>query len=112
MKEKTHFVVTYRNPEILSDPKADKNITLKVEEISDSTLGLGFICLRKFIFEKQGPIIDPKQDQLQQKFSKTKSLHLSIHQIVSIEEVGEDHKGLSFQKDKSNLLILNPEQSH
>jgi hypothetical protein len=40
-----------------------------------------------------------------------KTLHLSIYSIISIQEVGMEHKGLYFKKDKSNLVVLSPEHN-
>lgn len=107
--EKTYYLVTFRDNEKLT--KSD-TLTLKVKTIHDSTLGLGFISLSNFVFEDTGPIVDPKFETLKKRFENTKSLHLSLYSIISVEEVGEDHPGLKFTKDKSNLLsfVPNPEQ--
>ena len=101
----TFFVVTYRNPEKIAELET---ITLKVKKIEDSSLGLGFISMSDFIFETNALIVSPVEEKLQKKFEKTKSLHLSIHNIISIEEVGMEHVGLKFAQDKSNLLMFNP----
>lgn len=109
MEPKSFFQVTYRNPEKLSE-----NMTLKCQSIGDSSLGLGFISLSQFIFESNSIIVDPKEDQIRQKFQNTKSLHLSIHSIISIEEIGLENAGLHFINDKSNLLVLRngPDQTN
>lgn len=104
--EKTYFNVTYRNPENVKDLET---ITVKVKDIRDSSLGLGFISMSGFIFESGSIIVSPMEDKIRAKFEHIKSLHLSIHHIISIEEVGMEHDGLRFQKDKANLLMLNPE---
>ena len=104
-KEKTYYLVTFRDHEKLTK---EDTLTLKVKSIGDSTLGLGFISLSDFVFEDHGPIVDPKFETLKKRFEKTKSLHLSLYSIVSVEEVGQDHPGLAFQKDKSNLLSFVP----
>lgn len=103
MNEHTYYLVTYRNPEKV---KELETISIKVKEIKDSTLGLGFISLSGFIFDSQSLIVSPIEDKLKAKFENTKSLHLSIHHIISIEEVGTQNKGLKFRSDKSNLYIL------
>lgn len=100
--EDSHYIVTYRDPENLTE---QKNITLRVKKISDSNLGLSFICLSQFIFESGPIILDPKADKLKIRFENTKSLHLSIYSIISIEEVGASHQGLNL-KDKSNLFVI------
>lgn len=105
--EKTYFLVSFRDLENINE---GKNITLKVKEIKDSSLGLGFISISGFIFERVGPIVDPTLDRLKSRYENTKGLHLSIHQILSIEEVGAEHTGLKFLNDKSNLLVMNPDQ--
>ncbi len=102
-KNDTYFVVTYKDPEKLLE---QKNVTLKVKSISDSNLGLGFIRLSNFLFEEGALLIDPNTDKLKKRFKNTKSFHLNIYSIVSIEEVGMEHQGLYFKNDKSNLHIL------
>src|SRR4051812_12860689 len=98
-KEKdSHYVVHYR------DPKTGEILQLKAQSIHDSTLGLGFVCVSEFLFDSGGLVIKPAEEQLQKRLEFVRSLHLSIYSIVSIEEVGD--KKLSFQKDRSNLLVL------
>ena len=104
-KEDTHFVVTYRNPE-----KLGENVTVNVRKISDSSLGLTFVSLSDFVFGNRSPIVDPNEDSLRQRFQNTKSLHLSIYNIVSVEEVGEENSGMSLAKDKSNIVFFNPDK--
>ena len=107
-KDSCHYIVTYIDPESKKDPK---NITLRVSDIRDSNLGLSFIRLAGFIFhDALSSIVDPVAEKLKERFKSTKSLHLSIYSIVSIEEVGVNHTGLTFEKDKSNILVLSDRQ--
>ncbi len=99
-KSNTHFVITYR------DPSADKNTSLRVKNIGDSSLGLSFIRVSDFVFDTSSLVVKPDEEALQKRFENVKSLHLSIYTIFSIEEVGEDNTGLSFSKDRSNLVVL------
>ena len=105
---KTYYQVTFRNAE---KPLKEGPTTVKVKEVSDSSLGLGFVCLKDFVFEESSLIVDPTLEGIRTRYENTKALHLNIHNIVSIEEVGADHQGLSFNKDKSNLLIFGGENS-
>ncbi len=99
-KEETHFIVTYR------EPKDGKVQTLKCKKIEDSRLGLSFIAISQFVFSDSKFVADPSEEHLKKRYEETKALHLSIYSIMSIEEVGKDHKGLTFKKDKSNLIML------
>ena len=99
-KEKTHYIVNYR------DPREGEIVSLKARKVTDSSMGLSFIRVSDFLFETQGAIIQPSEEQLQKQLENVKSLHLSLYSIISIEEVGASHKGLTFEKDKSNLLVL------
>lgn len=105
-----HFLVTFRDPD-KSSP--DRITTLKAKTIADSILGLGFIRVSDFLF---GPasslVVDPTEDALRTRFEKTKSLHLGLHQILTVEEIGHDHKGLTLTTDRSNLLNLTPRHEH
>jgi hypothetical protein len=96
------FKVIFRDPE---DMKTQ--LTLLVREVSDSSLGLSFVSLSGFVFNNSVLIYDHKNEQLKKRFQNTKKLHLSIYNIISIEEVGEDEKGLFFHNDRSNILVLN-----
>lgn len=96
----THFIITYR------DPLDAKIVTLKAGAVTDSSLGLSFIAISDFIFESNTLVVNPAEEDLKKRFELVKTLHLSIYTILSIEEVGKGHKGLSFKKDKSNLLVL------
>lgn len=111
MGKDTFFIITYRDPAKL----ADKDIvTLKVKTIGDSDLGLGFIRISDFIFDSPGTslIVDPTADQLKHRFENTKSLHISLYNILSIEEVGADHQGLKFINNKSNIYMIPQPPEH
>lgn len=98
----TYFVITYR------DPKEGKIVECKAKTIADSSLGLSFIAISDFVFtSRNSVVVDPTEEYLQKRLENVKSLHLSIYSIVSIEEVGQQ-VGLKFVKDKSNLVMLNP----
>jgi hypothetical protein len=99
-KSETFYIITYR------DPRDGSIITLKARTIRDSTLGLSFVSISDFFFETEGVVINPIDEQLRVRFENVKSLHLSIYSIISIEEVGMKQKGLTFKKDRSNLVAL------
>lgn len=101
----THFVVTYRNPE-----KSGETITLRVRNVEDSSLGLAFVSLSGFIFGSRSAILNPKDEYAKQRFQHTKNLHLSIYNIISIEEVGEENTGLQLAPEKSKLLLFDPDK--
>ena len=101
---KTFFIVTYRNPE-----KPSENITVRVRTIKDSSLGLAFVSLSDFIFHSRSNLLNPQDEYAKKRFQKTKSLHLSIYNILSVEEVGEENQGLGLAHDKSKLLFFKPE---
>ena len=103
-KEETFYLVTYR------DTKDAKILTLKAKTVTDSTLGLSFVAISDFVFDTKSIVINPEEEDQKRQFEGVKTLHLSIYSILSIEEVGEDHKGLKFKKDKSNLVVLSSEQ--
>jgi hypothetical protein len=103
-KEETFYLVTYR------DTKDAKVLTLKAKTVTDSTLGLSFVAISDFVFDTKSVVINPEEEDQRRQFEGVKTLHLSIYSILSIEEVGEDHKGLKFKKDKSNLVVLSSEQ--
>jgi hypothetical protein len=100
----THFVVAWR------DARNGEVLTARAREIRDSSLGLGFIAVSDFIWDTRSLIVNPAEEALSKRFERTKTLHLSIHCIVSIEEVGDEHQGLVFEKDKSNLVIFSPDK--
>ena len=100
-KEKNFYLITYR------DPRDNSIQSLKATTIKDSNLGLSFVSISGFIFDEGGsPLVDPTLEKLRNKFKNTRSLHLSIYSIISIEEVGPDNNGLHFNKDKSNLVVF------
>lgn len=99
-KNNTFYVITYR------DPQEEKIVSLKVKTIKDSDLGLSFISISDFLFEESSLVIDPKAEKLRTRFENTKNFHLSIYSIISIEEVGHEHLGLCFERDKSNLFMF------
>jgi hypothetical protein len=104
-KEETMYLITYRNA------KDGKVVTLKAKTVTDSSLGLSFVAISDFLFDTKSVVINPEEEDQKRQFEGVKTLHLSIYSIISIEEVGEDHKGLKFKKDKSNLVVLSPEQT-
>jgi len=104
-KEETFFLITYR------DAKDAKVLTLKAKTVTDSSLGLSFVAISDFVFDTQSVVINPEEEDQKRQFEGVRTLHLSIYAIISIEEVGENHKGLKFKKDKSNLVVLASEPS-
>jgi len=105
-KEDTYFIISYR------DTKEDKIIECKAKTIMDSTLGLSFVAISDFVFTSlNSVVVDPTEEYLQKRLENVKSLHLSIYNIISVEEVGMGHDGLKFQNDRSNLLVLNIDKS-
>ncbi len=99
-KAQGYYVVTYR------DLKEDKVVSLKARAVKDSTLGLSFISISDFVFDTTSVVVSPQEDYLRKRFENIKCLHISIYSILSIEEVGEK-TALKFQKDKSNLVVIN-----
>jgi hypothetical protein len=97
---KSYYLVTFR------DAREGKNVELKVRRISDSPLGLGFICLAEFFFDLEKPIVQPIEEQMRKRFESVKTLHLSIYSIISIEEIGPPTMSLRFKKDRSNLVAF------
>ena len=95
-----HFVVTYR------DPKDGNILSLKAEKMGDSSLGLGFIAVSGFIFDSHRLVITPEEETMQKRLEDVKTLHLSIYSILSVQEMGKNNSGLTFKKDRSNLLML------
>ncbi len=104
-KKETYFIITYR------EPKTGKVMTLRAGTVTDSSLGLSFVAISDFVFETGSRVINPEEEDQKKHFEGVKNLHLSIYSIISIEEVGLDHKGLRFKKEKSNLVVLSPDQS-
>ena len=96
----TYYLVTYR------DPKDGQTVSLKAKKVTDSSLGLSFIALSEFIFESDMLVVNPAEEDLKKRFSSVKTIHLSIYSVLSIEEIGLEQKDLSFEKDKSNLVVF------
>jgi len=103
-KKKTYYVITYR------EAIEGKVVALKAKTVTDSTLGLSFVAISDFIFDTKSLVINPEEEDQKKHFEGVKTLHISIYSIISIEEVGPEHKGLSFKKDKSNLVVLSSDQ--
>ena len=103
--QNSYYVIHYR------EPRTGENVTLKARQIHDSSLGLSFVCVSDFIFESEGLVIKPSEEQLRKRLENVKSLHLSIYSLLSIEEVGINK--LKFKNDRSNLVALptNPSPS-
>ena len=97
---KTYYHLYYR------DAETGKPVSLKCSHIEDSSLGLGFVKVSGFIFDTQGLVVQPGEEQMRKKLAHVKSMHLSIYSILSIEERGRQHRGLQFKKDRSNLIAL------
>ena len=96
----TYYLVTYR------DPKDGQTVSLKAKKVTDSSLGLSFIALSEFMFESDMLVVNPAEEDLKKRFSSVKTIHLSIYSVLSIEEVGLEQKDLTFEKDKSNLVVF------
>ncbi|MFH1263966.1 MAG: DUF1820 family protein [Pseudomonadota bacterium] len=96
----SYFILTYR------DPTEGKIFSLKAARIHDSSLGLGFIAISDFLFDKDALVISPEQEALEKRLADVKTLHLSIYTVISVQEVGKQHKGLKFRSDKSKLLVF------
>ena len=99
----THYRITYREPE------KGKIVTLKAKTVTDSSLGLSFISISDFIFDTSPLVVNPAEEEHRKRFSDVRALHLSIYTIISIEEMGNGGKGLSFKKDKSNIVVFSSE---
>lgn len=101
----TYYIITY------TDPKDGKIASLKANKVTDSSLGLSFIAISDFIFDTDSLVVNPAEEDQKRRFNSVKTIHISIYTILSIEEVGLKHRGLKFEKDKSNLLVL-PSNHH
>ena len=106
MSETTHFVVTYRNPE-----KSSEIIEVRVHSVDDSVLGPAFIALSGFLFHSATGLINPRDEYAKKRFQKTKTLHISIYNIITIEEVGDDHPGLHLAPKEGQLLSFDPDRT-
>jgi hypothetical protein len=99
-KDESHFIINFR------DPKDGKIASLKARSIQDSRLGLSFVAISEFVFDESTLVANPTEEAMKKRYAQTKSLHLSIYSIVSIEEVGQKNRGLKFKKNKSNVIVL------
>ena len=106
MSESNLYLVTYRNPE-----KKEENITVRVRSIHDSDLGPTFITLSDFVFQTSSKLLNPQDEYAKKRFQKTKKLHLSIYNIISVEEIGDD-LGLSLASKEGEILIFDPDKPH
>lgn len=100
MDEQTYYVVQYK------DPTTNKTLTLKAKKIRESSLGFSFIAISEFVFDTDSVVVNPSEENLKNLFRNTKTLHLSVYAVLSIEEVGKNNKGLKFKKSKTNLVIF------
>ena len=101
--EPNHFVITWK------DAQADEFVTLKARHIGDSGLGITFVAVSGLMLATESAIVDPKAEALSRRFAQTEALHLPLHAIAAIEEVGPDHEGLKLDRDRSNLLVFPPD---
>lgn len=105
METETFYIITYKSP---TDGEV---LTLKATTVYDSPLGLSFIAVSDFVFNTESLVVNPAEEDQRKKFESVKTIHLSIYSIISIEEVGKDHKGLNFKKDRSNLVVLSSDKT-
>lgn len=100
MSTPSHFLVTYR------DPERDETVTIRARTVTDSQLGLSFLSISDFVWIDDARIVNPQQEALRERFKNVRALHLSIHRVLSVVEVGEEHRGLTFDRDRSNLVVF------
>jgi hypothetical protein len=100
----SYYIITYR------DPQNGEVVSLKANKVTDSSLGLSFIAVSDFIFDTNTLVVNPAAEDQKKRFESVKTIHISIYTIVSIEEAGLKNKGLKFDKDKSNLVVLSNNQ--
>lgn len=98
--ESSMYLVHFR------DPETGEIAHVKAKSVSDSSLGLSFVTLSDFVFVTSRLIANPKEEQMRDRFKDVKALHLSIYNIISVEEIGADHKALKFKNDRSSLVVL------
>ncbi|MEQ1878141.1 MAG: DUF1820 family protein [Bdellovibrionia bacterium] len=98
--DESYYIINFR------DPKDAKVTSLKARTIADSRLGLSFISVSDFVFTESALVADPTEEANKKRYASTKSLHLSIYSVLSIEEMGKANKGLKFKKSKSNVFLL------
>ncbi|HHO54187.1 MAG TPA: DUF1820 family protein [Deltaproteobacteria bacterium] len=92
------YRVTFRSPD------DGETRTLRCNEVGDSPLGLGFVTVSGLDFETSSRIVDPKAQQLQQRFSDVRRLHLHLHAVLCVEELSDDV--LELEADRSKLIVL------
>jgi hypothetical protein len=92
-----HFVVTWR------DPAEGKVHHLRVRQVTDSSLGLGFVCLSGFVFERSGVLVDPAEEALRVRLDGVDRLHVNLMSVLTIEERGDVDLTLA---DRSKILVL------
>ena len=95
----TCYRITYR------DVAENKVRTLRARSITDSGLGLSFVCVSDFVFDQTSKLVNPNDEAMAAQLEDVKSLHLSMYTIVCIEELGTENKGLEFEHDRSKLLV-------
>ena len=100
MSTDAHYVITFH------DPEQGGIVTLRAREVGDSPLGLSFLRIAGFVFDEGGPLVNPREEALRSRLQDVRSLHVSIHRVLSITEVGARHEGLSFDHDRSNLVAF------
>ncbi len=93
-----HYAVTWK------DPRDGEMVVLRARSISDSQLGLTFVALSDLLWDAPSVLVNPAEERLKRRFEATNVLHLSIHSIASIEEIGQ--RGLPLEADRSKLLLF------
>jgi hypothetical protein len=99
--DKTYFLIHYR------DTRTGEHQSIKAKNIKDSSLGLSFVAISDFLFDEGGILVNPDEEAKKLEFESVRTLHLSIYSILSVSEIGEHKKNLTFKQDKSNLFVLN-----
>ena len=102
-KDKTFYRVNYRD-------HGGRVMTINAKQISDSPLGISFVAISDFIFETDSVLVNPDEEAKKIEFENIKTLHLSIHSIMSICELG-GVQALQFENDKSSFSGLARESS-
>lgn len=95
---------TYRV--LFRDPEDGEVVALVARSVTDSALGLGFVCVSDFDFAQRGAIVDPKQERLQRRFEDVRRMHLHLYAILAIEELGDKPGELAFEHDRSKVIVL------
>lgn len=103
MSEKTHYIVTFR------EPGEERATRLRVQIVEDSPLGPAFLTVSGLLFGYGSrTLVDPVEEALQRRFKDVVRLHLQLYNVVSIEEVGDGNPGLSTDVDRSKVIPLQP----